>query len=210
MQPYFFPYLGYFRLFASVDLFVIYDCVQFPRRGWVHRNRVLFDSRLEWITLPIQKSPQSTKIYQLQFQQNSAQWYLNLIHKIGRCSFANGGENFPGRDILMPSGEVVDYLEKTLVWSCEALEISTQMVRSSMFNLDECYRGQDRILELCRVVGATEYLNLPGGLELYDQEAFKSANVELAFLPVFEGSHESLLGRCMKEPHVDLRKELFT
>jgi hypothetical protein len=41
MQPYFVPYAGYFRLFAASDLFVIYDCVQFPRRGWVHRNRLV-------------------------------------------------------------------------------------------------------------------------------------------------------------------------
>ena len=40
MQPYFVPYAGYFRLFAASDLFVIYDCVQFPRRGWVHRNKM--------------------------------------------------------------------------------------------------------------------------------------------------------------------------
>ena len=56
MQPYFFPYAGYFRLFAASDLFVIYDCVQFPRRGWVHRNLLPDASGSErWLTLPLEK-----------------------------------------------------------------------------------------------------------------------------------------------------------
>src|SRR5437016_2188558 len=63
MQPYFLPYAGYFRLFAASDLFVIYDCVQFPRRGWVHRNRLTDARGLErWLTLPLEKAPQHVLI----------------------------------------------------------------------------------------------------------------------------------------------------
>src|SRR5215212_9434208 len=68
MQPYFVPYAGYFRLFAASDLFVIYDCVQFPRRGWVHRN-LLVDASGEarWLTLPIEKAAQNVLIRDLSF-----------------------------------------------------------------------------------------------------------------------------------------------
>ena len=59
MQPYFYPYAGYFRLFARADLFVVYDCVQFPRRGWVHRNRLTgADGQLQWLTLLLQQGVQ--------------------------------------------------------------------------------------------------------------------------------------------------------
>jgi hypothetical protein len=68
MQPYFFPYAGYFRLLAASDLFVIYDCVQFPRRGWVHRNKLLDASgEARWLTLPLEKAPQSVLIQDLRF-----------------------------------------------------------------------------------------------------------------------------------------------
>src|SRR5258706_15733139 len=68
MQPYFIPYAGYFRLFAATDLFVVYDCVQFPRRGWVHRNRLVDASGKErWLTLPIEKAPRDTLIKDLRF-----------------------------------------------------------------------------------------------------------------------------------------------
>ena len=72
MQPYFLPYAGYFRLFSASDLFVIYDCVQFPRRGWVHRNQFVDRSGVErWLTLPLEKSRQNTLIRDLRFVPNA-------------------------------------------------------------------------------------------------------------------------------------------
>lgn len=56
MQPYHYPYAGYFRLFAASDLFVIYDDVQFNRRGRVHR----YQKNDKWITLPIKKTDRDT------------------------------------------------------------------------------------------------------------------------------------------------------
>src|SRR5277367_4669735 len=74
MQPYFFPYAGYFRLFAASDLFVIYDCVQFPRRGWVHRNRLIDVAGIErWLTLPLEKAPQSALIRDLRFPPDAGE-----------------------------------------------------------------------------------------------------------------------------------------
>src|SRR5258708_33697304 len=72
MQPYFIPYAGYFRLLAASDLFVIYDCVQFPRRGWVHRNRLVDrNGALRWLTLPLQSAPQNVLIRDLQFTSDA-------------------------------------------------------------------------------------------------------------------------------------------
>ena len=72
MQPYFFPYAGYFRLFAGCDVFALFDCVQFPRRGWVRRNR-LHDANgnLSWLTLPLSKSARETKICDLRFTDDA-------------------------------------------------------------------------------------------------------------------------------------------
>src|SRR5437764_15470200 len=70
MQPYFVPYAGYFRLLAASDLFVIYDCVQFPRRGWVHRNQIPdAHGRAAWLTLPLAKAPQEVLIRDLAFPE---------------------------------------------------------------------------------------------------------------------------------------------
>src|SRR6476619_972718 len=72
MQPYFIPYAGYFRLFAASDLFVIYDCVQFPRRGWVHRNKMFgADGRECWLTLPLAKMARDVRIRDLSFSADA-------------------------------------------------------------------------------------------------------------------------------------------
>src|SRR3982074_2309631 len=74
MQPYFLPCAGYFRLFAASDLFVVYDCVQFPRRGWVHRNRFVDASgATRWLTLPLARAPGDALIRHLKFPADAAQ-----------------------------------------------------------------------------------------------------------------------------------------
>ena len=76
MQPYFFPYAGYYRLFKESDIFVIYDCVQFPRRGWVHRNKLKnFSNDLDWLTLPIIKPNYEDRILNINLRKN----YKNLL-----------------------------------------------------------------------------------------------------------------------------------
>src|SRR5215468_348427 len=73
MQPYFLPYAGYFRLIAQADLFVVYDCVQFPRRGWLHRNKLLdANGEEQWLTLPLKPAPQDVKIADLEFPEDAA------------------------------------------------------------------------------------------------------------------------------------------
>src|SRR5215468_11415162 len=74
MQPYFIPYTGYFRLLSASDLFVIYDCVQFPRRGWVHRNPLVDEAGVErWLTLPLEKASREILIRDLRFVKDAAE-----------------------------------------------------------------------------------------------------------------------------------------
>src|SRR5215469_15966664 len=72
MQPYFMPYAGYFRLMAAADVFVIYDCAQFPKGGWVHRNRMPDGTgRMQWLTLPINRPHLGTHIADLTFMPDA-------------------------------------------------------------------------------------------------------------------------------------------
>ena len=99
MQPYFLPYTGYFRLFAASDLFVIYDCVQFPKGGWVHRNRLLDNAGVErWLTLPLKKAPHDVLIRDLQFAPNADQLLADRLRRfplVAKASRRDGPD--PGR-----------------------------------------------------------------------------------------------------------------
>ncbi len=197
MQPYFIPYPGYFRLFAATDLFVIYDCVQFPRRGWVHRNQLTdMNGQLRWLTLPLEKAPQKTSINEIKFRKEFSKEMEELFSnfKIFKDPDFYKEELKGIREaILTPAAYLVDYLEQVLRQVCLYLNLPYNIVRSSSLKVHPDLHGQDRIIEICKIVGAKTYLNAPGGRSLYDQESFKKCNLELKFLSGYEGKRISIL-----------------
>jgi hypothetical protein len=199
MQPYFAPYAGYYRLMAAADVFVIYDCVQFPRRGWVHRNR-LPDARGEpaWLTLPLEHAPFEAPISSLVFaadaraRMNEARRRYPSLERPGQLAeaFLNAGPF---------EGAFVDYIEQQLIIAREILGFDCRIVRSSAFDIDPALRAQDRILAILERLGATDYVNAPGGRDLYDEPSFRARRIGLHFLPDHQGPNWSLLHRLASE-----------
>ena len=201
MQPYFFPYAGYFRLLTRSELFVIYDCVQFPRRGWVHRNKLKDRNGGEqWLTLPLVKQERDVLIKDLVFPENAPRELAERLRPFPLASPDPEWRDEVLRRVLATGIDVVDYLEEML--QLVAIRLGRpgwNVCRSSTFNIPQTLRGQDRIIEIARRTGARRYLNAPGGLELYDKEKFAASGLELEFLPNYEGSFESMLGRILAE-----------
>lgn len=195
MQPYFLPYAGYFRLIAQTDLLVIYDCVQFPRRGWLHRNKLL-DARGEeqWLTLPLKPAPQDVLIRDLQFADDARAAIADRLRPFPVA--ARGGAHEPLlHRVRQAEGSPGDYIAGLLEEACRLLGLRWNVVRSSSLDVPQSYRAQDRILEIARRLGATRYLNAPGGRDLYDAEAFGAAGIELEFLGPWGGAGGSILQR---------------
>lgn len=210
MQPYFFPYLGYFRLFAASDLFVIYDCVQFPRRGWVHRNRLVDASGAErWLTLPLAKAPQDILIRDLQFPSNAAQILADRLRPfplVAKDPAAVGHVLAALREV---HGSPLDYIERLLKHTVTYFGIPWRVMRSSALGVPAEVRGQDRILEIARRLGARRYVNAPGGRDLYDPTAFAHAGISLHFLPDYAGRNDSILTRILRENRNDLARDIL-
>lgn len=208
MQPYFAAYPGYYRLLAAADLFVLYDCVQFPRRGWVHRNRAP-DTKGEpaWLTLPLQPAPFDARIDTLAFADDAqarVRERLPAFPSLARLSpDAEGFLNLEGM-----AGPLVDYLEAQLAGVAAALPRPVALLRSSRLGLPDDLRGEARILEICRRVGASDYVNAPGGRELYADAAFAEAGVRLHFLPPWEGSMLSILHELTLRPMAEIAAEV--
>ena len=209
MQPYFVPYAGYFRLLLAADLFVLYDCVQFPRRGWVHRNR-LPDAHgdLQWLTLPLAKAPQSVAIQSLAFRPDAAAVLAEDMRRfplLGPQSAASAGLVGSVRQI---DGSPIDTIEHLLRQSADLLGLPWRAVRSSTLGIPAEVTGQDRILAITAAVGARRYVNPPGGRALYDPARFAAAGVELRFLPEHVGSYASILARLLQEPPGQVAAEI--
>ena len=209
MQPYFIPYAGYFRLFAASDLFVAYDCVQFTRRGWVHRNRLPDRSgALHWLTLPLRKAPQDVLIRDLRFATDAP---ARLAERLLRFDLGET-DRASVRDLLATihrvEGTPSDYIMHILEWVVDYLKLPRNIIRSSSLDLPPSLRGQDRIMEITRRLGAKRYVNAPGGRDHYDPQAFAAAGIELRFLPEYLGPSSSILSRIIGERPDNLAAEI--
>lgn len=211
MQPYFFPYAGYFRLFASCDLFILYDCVQFPRRGRVHRCEVPGPSgSVEWLTLPLAHQPQDTLIRDLAFAGDARQSLDKRLARLPWLAGAHGEAAEAVRDHLhAPLGSVIDYLEQGLRLVTTLLGFPCRIVRSSQYAVAPELHGQQRILALCQAAGADHYVNSPGGRGLYDAATFAAHGIALRFLPDYSGRYHFLLPALAGEPLEALRRDVL-
>jgi hypothetical protein len=204
MQPYFFPYAGYFSLIHAVDHFVMFDCVQFPRRGWVHRNRVLGPGGAEeWLTLPLSRQPREVTIRDLSFAADAEARLAEQLRRYLWFERATGSGGEFVRSIL--SGRLstpLEFLVESLQGSAGLLGLQPELSRSSELGLNPMLKGQERVIAATKAVGGTHYVNLSGGVGLYAPEAFRRHGLQLSFLRPYVGSHWSFLYRLATE---DLR-----
>ncbi|MBV8032380.1 MAG: WbqC family protein, partial [Betaproteobacteria bacterium] len=206
-QPYFAPYAGYFRLFAAADLFVVYDCVQFARRGWVHRNRLPGgDGKLRWLTLPLEHAGREVLIRDLRFRPEALAELTAEMRRFPSLELLYGKLR---ETLLGISGDVVGYLERLLAACCSDLGLPFETMRSSTLQLDPNLRGEARVIAIARAVGAQRYVNSPGGRVLYDHDKFAENGLELVFLPEFPYSAASILHRLATETARAIRSEII-
>lgn len=199
MQPNFLPYGGYLRLLCATDLFVIYDCVQFPRRGWVHRNQLKTQAgTLDWLTMPLQKQPMNTVIKDLLFRENAQTEWLNTLKRYNALQVIK--QKYPAlyNTICDLKLTPCEYIVNCLREICCILAIPFNITYSASLNIPPDVPGQDRILQIIRQHKATEYVNASGGRALYDVDIFAANGVKLHFLPDYEGSYQSII-QCLTE-----------
>ena len=211
MQPYFYPYAGYFRLCAAVDEFVIFDCVQFPRRGRVHRTEVPAPAGgTEWLTLPLAHHEREVLIRDLDFAADARERFDQRLARHRWIERSDGEAAERVRSHLHgPLGSVADFLERGLRMVTELLDLDVVFSRSSTLGLDPSLRGQSRVLATARAAGATQYLNSPGGRDLYEEDEFARAGIELSFLPPYHGKFPQLLPALLSEPTGRVREDVL-
>jgi hypothetical protein len=198
--PYFVPYAGYFRLFTSTDVFVSFDCVPFPRRGFVHRNRLATHAgNAAWYTLPMQKAPRDTLIKDMRFAAGIAA-HMQRQHRRFPVLQSTRAQDHPLVTLCnAPQGEPVSFLHATLQTINQLLGLPFTVVRSSALDFDKSQRGEARVLSILEALGATAYVNAPGGRHLYDAANFKARGMTLNYLAPYEGSVWSIMQRLLTD-----------
>jgi hypothetical protein len=186
MQPYFFPYIGYFQLIHAVDTFVFLDDVAYIKGGWINRNRILINNQPTFITIPVKNSSQNRLICDtVHLFDNSHQDKMieTLRRTYGHAPFFS--EIFSGlcQELTLHSESSIAALaSKSVTYILEILAIKTRIVPSSGVYKNRQQKGRDRLIDICRKEQADTYINPPGGKSLYHKDDFLNEGITLKFI----------------------------
>jgi hypothetical protein len=164
---------------------VLLDDVQFVHRGWIHRNKILDKSGRELeVSIPNFGSSSRSFIGEIRIHENFSR--KKILEKIKRC-YGNAKYFTEAIEVVEPllkfeTNSLVEYLENSLIGLTHHLEIQTSFVRSSRLELGHCETSSGRMIQICKKLGISSYLNLPGGKSLYSPPLFQSEGISLSFL----------------------------
>lgn len=186
MQPYFLPYIGYFQLINAVDKFVIYDNIQFSKKGWINRNRILVNGKDVLVSLPLKKDSDYLNIGGRFIADSFEEDKFKILSRV-----KNAYQKAPEFAVVFSLFEkIVKYEEKNLFYFilnsltilCAYMEIKTEFVISSKVPINHALKAQEKVIALCDKLKASTYVNAIGGMELYSREDFEKGNIKLSFI----------------------------
>lgn len=185
MQPYFFPYLGYWQLMNVVDKYVIYDDVNYIKGGWINRNRILSNGKPIYFNLGLIGASPNKLINDININMDNRMINKNLKTIIGCYSKAPYfNDVFPLIKKIMEHRDInlANYLKFSIEIIAHYLNIDTKIICSSTIEKDNHKKGQDKVIDICKKLNADSYYNSFGGKELYSFDDFKQNNIQLIFL----------------------------
>ena len=185
MQPYFFPYIGYFQLLNMVDKYVVYDTASFSNIKWGFRNRILINGAPAFFRVMTLKASQNKQFNEIKISPDIEIKKRNI--QTLKCSYGKAphfSEVMPmlERFVFTEHDNLAEYNVAAIRMICSYLGIDTEIHLFSELDSDKALTRQFRIYDVCKVLGGDEYINAIGGMELYDFEEFRENGIELAFL----------------------------
>ena len=184
MQPYFFPYIGYFQLIKSVDVFVVYDNIKYTKKGWINRNRMLQNGKDVMFSIPLKNASDSLDVCERELSTDfNRDKLLNQFKGVyRRAPYFEQTYLLVENIVRHKDRNLFRYLHNSIVATCNYLGIDTDIKISSEIAIDHSLKNQDKVLALCEALGANTYINAIGGMELYTKETFFDKRMDLKFI----------------------------
>lgn len=183
MQPYFFPYIGYFQLIQSVDKFVFYDDVNFIKNGWINRNRILINNTAGYLTVPLRQASSNKLINQIAFVDTRTKLKKTIEQAYKKAPYFDHVMNLVTECLLFRTDLIAELAEHSVVATSKFLGLNTVFERSSiLYNSSQGLEKAERLIQICNLNNATTYHNPIGGQLIYDKKDFTASNIELKFL----------------------------
>jgi hypothetical protein len=186
MQPYFFPYIGYFQLINAVDKFVLYDDIEYTKKGWINRNRILVNGADAYISLPLSNASDFLPVkerYLANTWETEKKKMLNRIKETYRkAPFFKETYALIEACLEFKNTNLFDFIFNSLSESLKFLNIQTPIIISSTIPLNPELKSDHKVIEICKLTNATHYINPIGGIPLYSKESFEQHGLQLSFL----------------------------
>lgn len=185
MQPYIFPYIGYWQLINMADTFVILDDVNYIMRGYINRNSILLDSKAHMFSIPMDHPSQNKLIMdtRLRFNKEDKERFLKMIYfSYRKAKCFEQTYSLIEQIIMNEECDLTGFIENSFRVLCEYMDIHTIFQRSSRIPKDNTLKGEQRILEICKKMNADVYVNPIGGVDLYHADSFAEEGIQLYFL----------------------------
>lgn len=182
MQPYLFPYIGYFQLIYAADIFLVYDDVAYIKQGYINRNSILTGNGVARFTVPVPGASSFKLISELSFSDDVRKVQQAIQQSYSKSRYFD--QVYPLiTDILQyPSREIADLCMYSYKIIFNYLGIEKKMMKTSELEYDRSLSARDRIFLLCEKFGADTYINVPGGRKLYSKDEFGERGIKLQFI----------------------------
>lgn len=186
MQPYFIPYIGYFHLLKSVDILVLYDDVQYTKKGWINRNYLLLNEKKEYITLPLVNDSDFLKISERSLSPTWNIFNKKYMGKIQtsykkRKNFDKGIE-LCKKIFNYEDTNLFNFIYYSIQKICLEMRIETKIIVSSKLGNFSIFKGKEKVIQICKALNAKKYVNTIGGSALYDKNYFEYHGVDIKFI----------------------------
>lgn len=187
MQPYIFPYIGYFQLINAVDKFVFYDDVNYIKQGWINRNKILVSNKDYLFTIPLKNASPFSLISEIYISRDLfSKWKSKFLQSLNQSY--KKASNFENTINLIESVFQKEYVTisqlsiESIKTISEFIGIKTEFVISSEKYQNKELGRQERLIDICRQEKANHYINAIGGQELYKKEDFLKEQIRLDFI----------------------------
>jgi len=186
MQPYFLPYTGYWQLLNMVDKFVVYDNIQYTKKGWINRNNILLNNEIFLFSLPLKKNKDFLNVNERYLSDDSLTNSVKVLRQIEnsykKAPFFH--KAFPLVESIFKNenANLFDYIYESIVSVCHYLDIETEIVISSSIDIDHSLKSQEKVISISKKLGVDTYVNPYGGVGLYERAAFKQEGIDLNFI----------------------------
>jgi hypothetical protein len=182
MQPYLFPYLGYFQLAYHCDKFVFYDDVNFIKGGYINRNNILNKDKKQLFTLPVLQASSFKKINELSFQENPKKILRTIEQSYAKSPFINDVMPLI-EDILNSTNKNVAVMaSESITKVFEYLGVKKDFYFSSDLEYNRAQTAAEKLYSICALFDADKYCNTLGGQTLYSKDQFLNQGIELSFI----------------------------